>query len=203
MKFEAIKDIDWKKQDGLVPAVIQDFYTGNVLMLGYMNKAALKQTLEEEKLTFYSRTKERLWTKGETSGNFLKLKELKLDCDGDTLLAKVIPIGPVCHKGPDTCWDETNMERYGFLRALERVIIGRKKEPQEGSYTSKLFKKGINRIAKKFGEEAVELVIEAKDNNDDLYVAEAADMLYHFTVMCAAKDIPMDDILKELRRRHK
>ena len=159
-----IEQIDFQKVDGLVPAIIQDASTSTVLMLGYMDKAALEKTLEEKKVTFFSRTKNRLWTKGETSGNFLELVDIKLDCDQDTLLVKVNPIGPTCHTGADTCFDEDN-QKDSFLHHLENVIQKRKNNPSEKSYTSQLFTRGINKVAQKVGEEAVELVIEAKDDN--------------------------------------
>lgn len=200
---DIINEIDFKKQDGLVPAIIQDAHSGIVLMLGYMNEESLKKTLETGKVTFFSRSKNRLWTKGEESGNFLNLKSIKSDCDNDTLLVKVEPVGPVCHKGTDNCWGENNEEQFSFLLELEAIIRDRKVNPKEGSYTNQLFKKGINKIAQKVGEEAVELVIEAKDDNRELFTNEAADLLYHLLVLLAAKDIPLNKIVDVLRKRHK
>lgn len=200
---DIINEIDFKKQDGLVPAIIQDIRTGTVLMLGFMNEESLKKTFETGKVTFFSRSKNRLWTKGEESGNFLNLKSIKSDCDNDTLLIKVEPAGPVCHKGTDNCWGESNKEQFSFLLELEALIRDRKANPKEGSYTNLLFKKGINKIAQKVGEEAVELVIEAKDDNRELFINEAADLLYHLLVLLAAKDIPLNEIIEVLKNRHK
>jgi phosphoribosyl-AMP cyclohydrolase / phosphoribosyl-ATP pyrophosphohydrolase len=200
---DIIKNADFNKQDGLLPAIIQDIHSGVVLMLGYMNEEALKKTLEEEKVTFFSRTKNRLWTKGEESGSFLFLKSIKLDCDNDTLHIMAEPVGPVCHKGTDTCWGDANSEQYSFLFELEKLIRDRKVNPKEGSYTNHLFEKGINKIAQKVGEEAVELVIEAKDNNKDLFTNEAADLLYHLLVLLAEKDIELGEIVDILKERHK
>jgi phosphoribosyl-ATP pyrophosphohydrolase/phosphoribosyl-AMP cyclohydrolase len=200
---DILKNADFKKQDGLLPAIIQDIHSGVVLMLGYMNEEALKKTLDEEKVTFFSRTKNRLWTKGEESGNFLFLKSIKLDCDNDTLHIMAEPVGPVCHKGTDTCWGDTNSEQYSFLFDLEKLIRDRKVNPKEGSYTNLLFEKGINKIAQKVGEEAVELVIEAKDNNKDLFTNEAADLIYHLLVLLAEKDIELGEIVDILKKRHK
>jgi len=191
-----------KNPDKLIPAIIQDFRTDKVLMLGYMNEQAYKKTLEDEKVCFFSRTKQRLWTKGETSGNFLYVREIIEDCDNDTLLIKVHPEGPVCHTGSDTCFKEDNTNS-AFLYELERVIIDRKINPVEGSYTKKLFDKGVNKIAQKVGEEAVELVIEAKDNNDELFLNEAADLLYHFLVLLAQKEKKLNDVVSVLEKRHK
>lgn len=191
-----------KNPDKLIPAIIQDFRTDKVLMLGYMNEQAYKKTLEDEKVCFFSRTKQRLWTKGETSGNFLYVREIIEDCDNDTLLIKVHPEGPVCHTGSDTCFKEDNTNS-AFLYELERVIIDRKINPVEGSYTKKLFDKGVNKIAQKVGEEAVELVIEAKDNNDELFLNEAADLLYHFLVLLAQKEKKLNDVVQVLENRHK
>ncbi|HMO62873.1 MAG TPA: bifunctional phosphoribosyl-AMP cyclohydrolase/phosphoribosyl-ATP diphosphatase HisIE [Ferruginibacter sp.] len=195
--------IDFKKYpDGLVPAIVQDVATGKVLMLGFMNEAALAKTQELQKVTFFSRSKNRLWTKGEESGNYLLLQEIKVDCDNDTLLIKVNPVGPVCHTGADTCWDEKNTSD-NFLLQLEQVIINRKNNPSEKSYTSSLFAKGINKVAQKVGEEAVELVIEAKDNNDDLFKNEAADLLFHYLILLQAKGFSLQDIINVLKERHK
>lgn len=194
--------IDFKKySDGLVPAIIQDANTGKVLMLGFMNEQAINKTNELQKVTFFSRSKNRLWTKGEESGNYLLLKEIKVDCDNDTLLIKVNPVGPVCHTGADTCWNEKNTND-NFLQQLEEIISDRKNNPSAQSYTSSLFEKGINKIAQKVGEEAVELVIEAKDNNDELFKNEAADLLFHYLVLLQAKGLTLDDILEVLKYRH-
>ena len=191
-----------KNIDGLLPAIIQDAHTGNVLMLGYFNEASLRITLETKKVTFFSRSKQRLWTKGEESGNFLYLQEIKLDCDKDTFLVKVSPQGPTCHTGSDTCWAEQNEEKFGFLHFISDIIQTRKTQPSEKSYTSQLFAKGINKIAQKVGEEAVELVIEAKDNNDELFKNEAADLLFHLLILFEQKNIPLNDVLDILKRRH-
>ncbi|WP_318544088.1 bifunctional phosphoribosyl-AMP cyclohydrolase/phosphoribosyl-ATP diphosphatase HisIE [Marixanthotalea marina] len=189
---------------GLVPAIIQDANTQKVLMLGYMNEEAYKKTLETQKVTFYSRSKQRLWTKGEESGNFLNLVGIKNDCDNDTLLIQVNPVGPTCHTGSDTCWGETNTEDYGFLSQLEAVIKGRKENADaETSYVASLFKKGMNKIAQKVGEEAVEVVIEAKDNNEDLFLNESADLLFHYLILLQAKGYKLNDIVNVLKSRHK
>jgi len=195
-------NIDFKKyQDGLVPAVIQDVTTKNVLMLGFMNEEAYAKTIETKKVTFYSRSKQRLWTKGEESGNYLNLIEILNDCDNDTLLIKVNPVGPVCHKGTDTCWSETN--EMNFLFQLEDIIEKKRGESPETSYTASLFKKGINKIAQKVGEEAIETVIEAKDNNDDLFLNESADLLFHYLILLQAKNFKLKDIIEVLERRNK
>lgn len=191
-----------KYADGLVPAIIQDVNTNKVLMLGFMNQEALDKTNELGKVTFYSRSKKRLWTKGEESGNFLLLKEIKSDCDSDTLLIKAEPVGPVCHTGADTCWNEKNRSD-NFLLELENVISSRKNNPSERSYTSSLFAKGINKVAQKVGEEAVELVIEAKDNNEELFKNEAADLLFHYLILLQAKGYKLNDIIDVLKERHK
>jgi phosphoribosyl-AMP cyclohydrolase / phosphoribosyl-ATP pyrophosphohydrolase len=196
-------NIDFQKGNGLVPVIIQDSITRNVLMLGYMNEEAYAKTLSEGKVTFFSRTKNRLWTKGETTGNFLHVVEIKLDCDQDTLLIKVRPQGPTCHKGDDTCWAERNTGRTFFIEKLAAVIKDRRNNPTDVSYTASLFKKGINKIAQKVGEEAVEIVIEAKDNNDDLFKGEAADLLYHYLILLEAKNIPLDDVIQVLESRQK
>ncbi|MBU2915919.1 MULTISPECIES: bifunctional phosphoribosyl-AMP cyclohydrolase/phosphoribosyl-ATP diphosphatase HisIE [Reichenbachiella] len=196
-------NIDFEKTDGLVPAIIQDAKTKNVLMLGYMNQEALTKTQETGKVTFYSRSKQRLWTKGEESGNFLELKDIKLDCDNDTLLIAVNPVGPTCHKGTDTCWGEENKASYGFLSQLEVVIKDRHDNPDEKSYTSSLFKKGINKVAQKVGEEAVEVVIEAKDNDEGLFLNESADLMYHYLILLRAKGYSLEDVVKVLDERHK
>lgn len=194
--------IDFNKLNGLVPAIVQDAHTGTVLMLGFMNEAAYQKTLELKKVTFFSRSKNRLWTKGEESGHYLELISMKQDCDNDTILVKANPIGATCHTGTDTCWNEENKEQFSFLYELESIIQNRKNEPNESSYTSSLFKKGINKIAQKVGEEAVELVIEAKDNNSDLFKNEAADLLYHYLILLAAKDFTLQDIVTVLKARH-
>jgi phosphoribosyl-ATP pyrophosphohydrolase/phosphoribosyl-AMP cyclohydrolase len=193
--------IDFEKSgDGLVPAIVQDVATQKVLMLGYMNRKAFEQTRSSGRVTFFSRSRGTLWTKGETSGNFLNVKEILLDCDADTILIKVEPTGPVCHTGTDTCFNETN-ENEDFLFELEKVIGDRKTDPTEQSYTSRLFGRGLNKIAQKFGEEAVELIIEAKDDNLDLFKAEAADVLYHFLVLLRAKDVEFRAVLQTLKDR--
>ncbi|MDX2301781.1 MAG: bifunctional phosphoribosyl-AMP cyclohydrolase/phosphoribosyl-ATP diphosphatase HisIE [Microscillaceae bacterium] len=193
--------LDFNKLEGLIPAIIQDAQSQKVLMLGFMNKEALSKTQEEGIVTFFSRSKQKLWTKGETSGNFLDVVDIKTDCDNDTLLIKVHPRGPVCHTGADTCFEEEN--NGNFLDKLESVIRAYKSEPREGSYTSSLFKKGINKIAQKVGEEAIELVIEAKDQNDELFKNEAADLLYHYLVLLTEKGFSFADIVKVLEQRHK
>ena len=194
--------IDFKKySDGLVPCVVQDFTTHKVLMLGFMNEEALQKTQETGKVTFYSRSKNRLWTKGETSNNFLLLKEMMVDCDNDTLLIKAKPEGPVCHTGADTCFSETNHSE-NFLQHLEHIIELRKKASPEESYVAKLFSKGINKIAQKVGEEAVEVVIEAKDNNDHLFLDESADLLLHYLILLNAKGFKLQDIIEVLQKRH-
>ena len=195
--------IDFSKYaDGLAPAIIQDEATGKVLMLGFMNEEALAKTKELQKVTFYSRSKKRLWTKGEKSGNFLLLKLIAADCDNDTLLIKVNPVGPVCHTGADTCFNEKN-ESNDFLFQLEKIIADRKNNPTDESYTSSLFKKGINKIAQKLGEEAVELVIEAKDDNAGLFKDEAADLLFHYLILLQAKGFALQDVIEVLEGRHK
>ncbi|MFP2994919.1 bifunctional phosphoribosyl-AMP cyclohydrolase/phosphoribosyl-ATP diphosphatase HisIE [Spongiivirga sp. MCCC 1A20706] len=197
--------IDFNKNtDGLVPAIIQDADTKNVLMLGYMNQEAFDKTYETKKVTFYSRTKQRLWTKGEESGNFLNLVNMQLDCDQDTLLVFVNPVGPTCHTGTDTCWGSKNELQYGFLSSLEDIIQDRKENlDQENSYVASLFKKGINKVAQKVGEEAVEVVIEAKDNNDELFVNESADLLFHYLILLQAKGFSLNDIVSVLKERHR
>ncbi|WP_262482382.1 bifunctional phosphoribosyl-AMP cyclohydrolase/phosphoribosyl-ATP diphosphatase HisIE [Aquimarina pacifica] len=191
-----------KNSDGLVPAIIQDVSTKNVLMLGYMNEEAYSKTLETKKVTFFSRTKNRIWTKGEESGNFLNLVDIKNDCDQDTLLVTVNPVGPTCHKGSDTCWDEDNKTTFGFLSELETVITNRKEnQVDEKSYVASLFRKGINKIAQKVGEEAVEVVIEAKDDNDELFLNESADLLFHYLILLQAKGFKLEDIVGVLKSR--
>ncbi|PUZ30404.1 phosphoribosyl-ATP pyrophosphatase /phosphoribosyl-AMP cyclohydrolase [Chitinophaga costaii] len=196
-------DINFQKSpDGLVPAIIQDANTQKVLMLGYMNQAALDKTQAEKKVTFYSRSKQRLWTKGEESGHFLLLEDIKVDCDNDTLLIRVHPVGPVCHTGSGTCWNEDNVND-NFLYQLERTIADRRNHPTERSYTASLFAKGINKIAQKVGEEAVELVIEAKDNDETLFLNEGADLLFHYLILLNAKGYQLSDIMKVLEGRQK
>ncbi|MFK7782073.1 bifunctional phosphoribosyl-AMP cyclohydrolase/phosphoribosyl-ATP diphosphatase HisIE [Psychroserpens sp.] len=195
-------NIDFKKNNGLVPVIIQDATTNNVLMLGYMNQESLNKTLETKLVTFYSRGKQRLWTKGEDSGNVLNLISIKVDCDNDTLLVKVKPQGPTCHKGTDTCWNETNTQNLGFLSELESTIEQRKNNAAaDNSYVASLFKKGINKIAQKVGEEAVEVVIESKDNNDDLFLNESADLLFHYLILLQAKGYKLENVINILQKR--
>ncbi len=190
-------------QSGLIPAIIQDAKTDKVLMLGYMNQEALEKTEQEGIVTFFSRSKQRLWTKGETSNNFLHVVDIKVDCDEDTLLIKVNPDGPTCHTGADTCWNEVNEPgQAGWLNHLKAVIRDRKDNPSEKSYTASLFEKGTNKIAQKVGEEAVELVIEAMDNNDDLFKGEAADLLFHYLVLLEQRGMDFDEIIEVLKSRH-
>lgn len=191
-----------KSGNGLVPAIIQDAQTSKVLMLGYMNEEALKKTQSENLVTFYSRSKNRLWTKGETSGNYLKVIHIKTDCDSDALLISVIPSGPVCHLGNDTCFKEEN-KKPNFIYELENIVNSRKSKPVNGSRISALFEKGINKIAQKVGEEAVELVIEAKDENRELFLNEAADLLFHYLILLSAKETCFDEVLKILKERNK
>ncbi len=196
-------NIDFEKMGGLVPAIVQDNVTRRVLMLGFMNKEAYEKTLELGKVTFFSRTKNRLWTKGEESGNFLNVIEILNDCDNDTLLIKAHPTGPVCHTGADTCWNEENSADINFLSYLQDFIEKRYKEMPEGSYTTSLFKSGINRMAQKVGEEAVETVIEATNGTDDRLIYEASDMIYHLIVLLTSKGYRIEDLAKELVKRHK
>lgn len=196
-------NIDFSKSNGLVPAIIQDYMTSKVLMLGYMNEEALKKTHETGQVTFFSRTKDRLWTKGEESGNFLNVKSIDIDCDNDTLLIKVIPVGPVCHTGTDTCWGESNQGDISFLKFLQEFIEVRHAEMPEGSYTTSLFNKGINRMAQKVGEEAVETVIEATNGTEEGFLYEASDLVYHLIVLLRSKGYSLDDIGRELKKRHK
>ena len=192
--------IDFSKSDGLVPCIVQDVDTNKVLMLGFMNEGAYNKTREEKKVTFFSRSKQRLWTKGETSGNFLYVKEILVDCDQDTLLVKVKPAGTVSHTGADTCFNEVN---DGWnLNSLATIIRERKTNPAKGSYTNSLFEAGINKIAQKVGEEAVELVIEAKDDNKELFLNEAADLMYHYLVLLTQKGSALEDVVDVLRKRH-
>jgi len=196
------KQINFQKcADGLVPAIVQDSATLKVLMMGYMNQEALDKTLQEGRVTFFSRSRQRLWTKGEESGNFLTLQEIRVDCDSDTLLIKAIPAGVVCHTGADTCWEEDNVSN-DFLAKLESIITDRKNNPSDQSYTASLFAKGINKIAQKVGEEAVELVIEAKDDNEELFLNESADLLFHYLVLLSAKGYRLSDVLAILKKRH-
>lgn len=191
-------------ENGLVPAIIQDATTKNVLMLGYMNEASYKKTLDTKKVTFFSRSKQRLWTKGEESGNFLNLVDIKNDCDSDSLLIQVNPVGPTCHTGTDTCWKEENNASYGFFSTLEAVIAERvANKDTKKSYVASLFSKGINKVAQKVGEEAVETVIEAMDNNDELFLYESADLLFHYLMLLQAKGFTLKDIEAELKGRQK
>ena len=196
--------VDFSKSvDGLVPAIIQDSNTKNVLMLGYMNKEALEKTVESGLVTFYSRSKKRLWTKGEESENYLRLQEVLVDCDQDALLISAKPEGPTCHTGSDTCWGKENKMELGFLSQLESIIESRKDNPeQEGSYIASLNRAGINKIAQKVGEEAVETVIEAKDQNDDLFLEESADLLFHLLILLQARDYRLLDVIERLQKRH-
>ena len=189
--------------DGLIPAIIQDAITKTVLMLGYMNADAITKTKETNKVTFYSRSKQRLWTKGEESGHFLNLVSIKNDCDNDSLLIQVTPQGPTCHKGTDSCWGETNSESFGFLTALEKVSSDRRENAaDQSSYVAELFEKGLNKIAQKVGEEAVEVIIEAKDNNADLFLNESADLLFHYLILLQAKGFKLDSVIEVLKSRH-
>ena len=192
-----------KNSDQLIPAIIQDQQTKNVLMLGYMNDESYKKTLETKQVTFFSRSKNRLWTKGEESGNFLELIDIKLDCDNDTFLISVNPTGPTCHNGSDTCWNQTNSENFGFISDLEHIIESRKQDlNNQNSYVTSLFKSGINKIAQKVGEEAVEVIIEAKDNNDELFLDESADLLFHYLILLQAKNFKLSDVVKVLKKRN-
>ena len=196
-------EIDFKKMNGLVPAIIQDYKTKNVLMLGFMNEESYNKTIETKKVTFWSRSRNCLWTKGETSGNFLNLVSIKVDCDNDTLLVEVIPNGPTCHKGTDTCWGEEN--KYNpilFLSELQDFITKRHQEMPEGSYTTKLFRDGVNKMAQKVGEEALETVIEATNGTDEHLVYEASDMLYHLLVLLTSKGLRIENVVEELHKRH-
>ena len=193
-----------KNKDGLLPAIVQDAQTKTVLMLGYMNEQAYEKTLDTRKVTFFSRSRERLWTKGEESGNFLELVSIKEDCDGDTFLVLVNPQGPTCHKGTDTCWAEKNETSFGFLSQLENIIAERKEfRDTSNSYVSSLFNSGINKIAQKVGEEAVEVVIEAKDNDPELFLNESADLLFHFLILLQAKEHSLKEVVKVLSDRNR
>ena len=198
-------NIDFSKNtDGLIPAIIQDSETKTVLMLGFMNAEAYQKTVDTKKVTFFSRTKQRLWTKGEESGNFLNLIDIKNDCDNDTLLIQVKPDGPICHKGTDTCWAGENKQDYGFISNLENTIqLRRENADSEKSYVASLFKLGINKIAQKVGEEAIEVVIEAKDDNDNLFLSESADLLFHYLILLQAKGFKLDDVVEVLKSRQK
>ena len=196
-------NIKFDSDTGLVPAIIQDAITKNVLMLGYMNQEAYEKTMITGQVTFFSRSKQRLWTKGEESGNFLSLVSIKNDCDDDSLLISVKPAGPTCHKGTDTCWEEDNDQSFGFLSTLENVIQERKESLGDDSYVASLFKKGMNKIAQKVGEEAVEVVIEAKDDNDELFQEESADLLFHYLILLQAKGFRLNDIVNVLENRNK
>lgn len=192
-----------KNSNGLVPAIVQDSETKNVLMLGYMNEDAFKKTQELQKVTFFSRSKQRLWTKGEESGNFLNLVDMKIDCDNDALLVFAKPEGPVCHTGTDTCWGDENDKIPGFLGGLEKIISQRKSDPEDQkSYVASLFRSGLNKIAQKVGEEAVEVVIEAKDDNEELFLNESADLLFHYLILLQAKGNSLKDVIRVLEERH-
>lgn len=195
--------LDFEKMDGLIPAIVQDDNTLKVLMLGYMNEESYKQTKETGVVTFYSRSRQTLWTKGETSGNFLKVVNMVADCDNDTILIKAIPAGPVCHTGTDTCFGEKNIEDILFLKYLQNFIERRRHEMPEGSYTTSLFTKGVNRMAQKVGEEAVETVIEAINGTEEAFIYEASDLIYHLIVLLASKGLRMEDLVRELKKRHK
>jgi len=202
-------EINFEKGNGLIPAIVQDFETGKVLMLGYMNEQALKTTKSKKLVTFWSRSRNCLWTKGETSGNYLELVDILVDCDQDTLLIKAKPTGPICHTGNDTCFNEINNKNYEnksageFLEYLESFITQRKNNPEEDSYTNYLLDKGINRCAQKVGEEAVEVIIEAKDNNEELFLGESADLIYHFLVLLVKKGFTLEQVTDVLKKRHK
>ena len=195
--------MDFDKMNGLIPAIIQDADTAKVLMLGFMNQEAYDKTVETGKVTFFSRTKNRLWTKGEESGNFLNVVSIKEDCDQDTLLIQVHPVGPVCHTGTDTCWGEKNEQPVMFLKHLQDFIIKRHEEMPEGSYTTSLFLKGVNRMAQKVGEEAVETVIEATNGTEEGFIYEASDLVYHLIVLLTSKGLRLEDLARELKKRHK
>lgn len=192
-----------KAVDGLLPAIIQDDHTGKVLMQGYLNKEAFQKTLDEKVVWFYSRSKQRLWKKGETSGNELQVCSIRLDCDLDSILIKVIPLGPVCHTGADTCFNEINTVSYDWIKHLEAIIEQRQKSGDSKSYVASLFEKGINKIAQKVGEEAVEVVIEAKDDNEELFLNESADLLFHYLILLQAKGYRLNDVLEILKSREK
>lgn len=198
-----MKNINYEKENGLIPCIVQDNSTLQVLMLGYMNQEAVEQTIATKKVTFYSRSKERIWVKGEESGNFLEFISMKLDCDNDTLLIMAKPNGPTCHTGTKTCWKEEKSTSYGVIERLENVITDRINNPNNKSYVSDLVRKGINKVAQKVGEEAVEVVIEAKDSNDQLFLSESADLLFHYLILLQAKGFKLDDVLSVLSAREK
>ncbi|WP_455628932.1 bifunctional phosphoribosyl-AMP cyclohydrolase/phosphoribosyl-ATP diphosphatase HisIE [Parabacteroides chinchillae] len=195
--------LDFEKMDGLIPAIVQDVNTNKVLMLGFMNEEAYEETKETGKVTFFSRTKNRLWMKGETSGNTLQVVNMMVDCDNDTILIKAIPAGPVCHTGADTCFGEKNIEDIMFLKYLQDFIERRRQDMPEGSYTTSLFQKGVNRMAQKVGEEAVETVIEATNGTEDGFIYEASDLVYHLIVLLTSKGLRLEDLARELKKRHK
>jgi phosphoribosyl-ATP pyrophosphohydrolase/phosphoribosyl-AMP cyclohydrolase len=196
-------ELDFGKMDGLIPVIVQDAQTNVVLMLGFMNDKAYRTTVESGKVTFFSRTKQRLWTKGEISGNFLHVVKILSDCDNDTLLIKANPVGPACHTGAETCFGESNKDGFFFLQYLQDFITRRFNEKPEGSYTTSLFNKGVNRMAQKVGEEAVETVIEATNGTDDNFIYEASDLIYHLIVLLTGKGFSIEDLAKELKKRHK
>lgn len=195
--------LDFEKMGGLIPAIVQDNNTNKVLMLGFMNEEAYEETRETGKVTFFSRTKNRLWMKGETSGNTLQVVSMMVDCDNDTILIKAIPAGPICHTGADTCFGEKNIEDIMFLKYLQDFIEQRRQEMPEGSYTTSLFLKGVNRMAQKVGEEAVETVIEATNGTEDGFIYEASDLVYHLIVLLTSKGLRLEDLARELKKRHK
>ena len=197
-------NIDFNKnKDGLVPAIIQDAVTKNILMLGYMNEEAFQKTMETRQITFFSRSKQRLWTKGEESGNMLNLIGVKVDCDNDTLLIQVTPKGPTCHTGADTCWNEENIQTFGFLSQLEEIIKDRMENPNASdSYVASLFERGINKIAQKVGEEAIEMVIESKDDDNDKFLNESADLLFHYMILLQSKGFVLNDVVELLKKRN-
>lgn len=201
-RLKTVSEVDFSKDGGLVPVVIQDAMTSKVLMLGYMNEEALAKTLAEGKVTFFSRSKQRLWTKGETSNNYIYVDEVLIDCDQDTLLVKANPAGPTCHTGDDTCFQEDNQKGIGFLDNLTQIIKERRTKTPEESYVAHLFSKGLNKIAQKVGEEAVEVVIEAKDDNAVLFLNESADLLFHYMVLLEAKNYSLEDVVSILKERH-
>ena len=201
LEFELMELNFSKNKDGLIPVIIQDSITKTVLMLGYMNDEAVRKTKKTGNVTFYSRTKKRLWTKGEESGNFLRLVNMKVDCDNDTILIYVKPEGPTCHLGTDSCWGEKNLSKFGYLSQLEEIIAERKKDDKKNSYVASLFREGINKIAQKVGEEATETIIEAKDENKELFLNESADLLFHYLILLQAKGFRLSDVEKVLLTR--
>lgn len=206
LTIDNIDVLDFEKGDGLIPAIVQDAISSKVLMLGYMNRESVKETFDRKLVTFWSRSRQELWTKGSTSGNFLTLKQILIDCDNDTLLVKATPTGPVCHLGNDTCFDEVNdiedIETKDFLFYLEKIIEDRRDFPVEGSYTNLLFSRGIKKVAQKVGEESAELIIESMDDKNDLLIGEAADLLYHLQVLLTYKGVKLKDVLECLHHRH-